>query len=98
MDISITTTTENQLLKRIEFKGTLTFTGATPAYPQIRQALATQLKVKEDVIAIKQVLTSFGATQATFTAYVYETVDQLVKIEPKIKAKKEKKAAEEKKA
>ena len=57
--------------------------------------------MKEDVVVIKHVLTEFGSTRAAFAAYIYESVEQLQKIEPKVKAKKDKKAAapaEEKKA
>jgi len=96
MEITITTKTENPLLKRTEFLGTISFTGATPAYPQIKQELAKTLKAGEDVIALKQVLTAFGKQEATFTAYVYETAEQLKNVEPKVKAKKEKKAEEKK--
>lgn len=96
MEITITTKNDNGLLGRSEIKGTLSFTGATPAYPQVKQSLATQLKVKEDVVVIQHVLTEFGSTKANFTAYVYESPEQLQKIEPKVKAKKEKKAAETK--
>ena len=98
MEITITTRNQNNLLGRAEIEGTLSFTGATPAYPQIKQALATQLKVKEEVIAIKQVLTEFGQTKARFTIHIYDTPEQLLKTEPKTKVKKEKKAVEEKKA
>lgn len=96
MEINIVERNENSLLGRAELQGTISFTGATPAYPQIKQALATQLKVKEEVIAIKQVLTEFGVQRAKFVVYVYETPEQLQKIEPKVKAKKEKKAEEPK--
>lgn len=96
MDIKITTKTENQLLKRTELKGTLSFTGATPAYPAIKQELAKTLKVGEEFIALKQVLTSFGKQEAVFTAYTYETAEQLKNIEPKVKVKKENKTEEKK--
>ncbi|MBI4142162.1 30S ribosomal protein S24e [Candidatus Woesearchaeota archaeon] len=96
MDIKVTTKTENPLLKRTEMTGTLSFTGATPAYPAIKQELAKTLKVGEELIAIKQVLTSFGKQEATFTVYTYETAEQLKNIEPKIKQKKEKKEEEKK--
>lgn len=100
MEITITVKNQNALLNRIELQGAISFTGATPAYPQIKQALAAQMKVKEDVVAIKQVLTDFGSTRASFTAYVYETAEQLQKIEPKLKEKKAKagEAPAEKKA
>ena len=97
MDITIATNKENPLLKRREVQGTISFTGPTPTYPQLQQALAAQLKTKEDVIAIKNIYTQFGAPKATFFANVYETAEQLKKVEPKVKPKKDKNAAEEKK-
>ena len=96
MEIKITQKKENNLLERTEMNGTITFTGPTPAYPQIKQALAQHLKIKEEVIAIKQVLTTFGTMSATFSANIYQTPEQLQKTEPKAKAKKDKKAEEKK--
>lgn len=87
MDLNTTEKKENNLLERTEIKGTITFTGPTPSYPHIKQALAVHLKVTEDVIAIKQVLTTFGASTATFSANIYKTAEQLTKIEPKVKVK-----------
>jgi len=91
MEITVKAKNENVLLGRTELVGSISFSGATPSYPQIRQVIASQFKVKEDVIAIKQVLTDFGASSASFTIYIYESVEQLKKIEPKLKEKKAKK-------
>ena len=96
MEITITTKNENALLGRTEIKGIISFTGATPPYPQIQQSLAAQLKIKDDVIVIKHVLTQFGATKANLDVYIYQNVEQLKKIEPPIKDKKAKKTEEKK--
>lgn len=96
MDIKITTKQENDLLGRTEYEGVVSFTGATPAYPQFKQEFAAQLKVKEDVVAIKNIWTTFGMQSAKFVVYVYDTPENLVKTEPKVKAKKEKKVEEKK--
>ena len=90
MEITVKNKNENGLLGRIELVGMLSFSGATPSYPQIKQAFAAHFKVKEDIVAVKQVLTDFGATTANFSIYIYESVEQLNKIEPKLKEKKAK--------
>ena len=88
MDIKITTKNENKLLGRTEITGEIGFTAATPSYPDLKKELATNLKVTEDVIAIKNIYTTFGDTKAKFSANIYPNADALKKIEPKLKVKK----------
>ncbi|MBI4451528.1 hypothetical protein HY642_06135 [Candidatus Woesearchaeota archaeon] len=93
-EVTITAKKDNPALKRHELRGTMSFTGATPSNDQCRKAIASAAGAAEDAVAVKQVLTQFGKTQAVFHAYTYASKEQLVKVEPKAKPKKEKKAAE----
>ena len=94
MKITITGKHENPYLFRTEVSGNIVFTGATPSYEQLKKELAGQLSVQEQTIAIMHVYTKFGTSEADFTAHVYQTPEQLQKIEPKKKEKKAKDAAE----
>lgn len=88
MELTITDKHENPYLFRTEMAGKITFTGATPSYDQLKTVLAEQLKVPAQTIAILHVYNKFGATEADFTVHVYQTPEQLAKIEPKPKEKK----------
>ena len=96
MKLSITEKHENPFLFRTEVTGALVFTGATPSYSQLKTALAAQLSVPEQTIAIIHVYTKYGTTEAHFTAHVYQTPEHLQKVEPKKKEKKTKEEAEKK--
>ena len=95
MKLTITEKHENPYLFRTEVKGAIVFTGATPPYNEIKTAMAAQLSVPEQTIAIIHVYTRFGVSEASFTAHVYQTPEQLQKIEPKKKEKKTKEGAAE---
>ncbi|MBI4016437.1 MAG: hypothetical protein HY363_01965 [Candidatus Aenigmarchaeota archaeon] len=98
MEVAIVDKHENPYLFRTEMAGRIKFTGATPSYDQLRTVLAEQLKVSAQTIAILHIFNRFGATEANFTAHVYQTPENLAKIEPKIKEMKtkEQKAQEKK--
>jgi ribosomal protein S24E len=80
MDLTIDKTVENPYLQRKEVRGTVTFTGATPAQKQIAEALAAKLNSKADAIFVAHVYTVFGAQKATFEAHVYPSKEQLAKV------------------
>ena len=96
MELHITQTKENLLLKRKEISGKLLFTGKTPSYAEVADALASKLSVGKEVIALQHVYTLFGKQEATFKVNVYTSSDILKHIEPKVKEKKTAAAAEKK--
>ncbi|MBN1645399.1 hypothetical protein JW851_05190 [Candidatus Woesearchaeota archaeon] len=101
MKIEITETKDNPLLSRKGVKGILTFNTATPSNDILQGSLAKQLNVDKQVIMIKRIKTHFGSSKADFLAYVYNSEDELKRIEPapvKWVEKQEKKAAAKKKA
>jgi len=98
MEITISEKHDNPYLFRTEMQGKIKFTGATPSYNDLRAGLAKQLNVAEQTIAILHVYNKFGATEADFSAHVYQTPEHLAKTEPKVKEikTKEQKAQEKK--
>ncbi len=92
MSFKILSEKENGLLKRKELTGEMIFTGATPSNEHARKEVAAAAKVPEDAVVVKRILCDFGCAKATVFAYAYKTKADLEAIEPKIKAKKAKKA------
>lgn len=97
MQLSITKKKEEPLLSRTEITAFLDFEKATPPYAEVNALLAAHLKADEKLIAIRHIYNLFGAKKAEVIAYVYSDEAKKQFIEPKIKAKKEKKAKEAKK-
>jgi ribosomal protein S24E len=88
MELKITNQKENVLLQRKDVTAHVAFDKATPSNADVAKALATKLSVAEDVIVVKQIDGGFGKHIATISAYVYDSKEQKMKIEPKVKAKK----------
>ncbi|MBS3148597.1 hypothetical protein J4219_06945 [Candidatus Woesearchaeota archaeon] len=87
MELAVKEQKHNPLLKRKELTGTLAFEGATPSNKELTEQLAKKLSVTAETIVMKQILGAFGGTKAEFKAYVYDSKEQLDKVEPKKKVK-----------
>lgn len=96
MEFKITEKKEAILLSRKEITAIIAFKGATPSKEVIKKELASALKANEKLIVIKYVYTSFGSEAAKVIAYQYATEEDMKRIEPKEKIKKEKAPKEEK--
>ena len=96
MELKITEEKEAILLSRREIIANITFKGATPSKETIRKEIASALKSDEKLIIIKHILTSFGSETAKVVAYQYVSEEEMKKVEPKVKVKKEKAPKEEK--
>lgn len=81
MDINITKQTEQPLLNRKIITGSMTFERATPNYAEVKKELSKKLSTSEELIVIKNIYTSFGERNADFNAFVYNTADDLKRIE-----------------
>ena len=70
----------------------------TPSKEEIKKDLAKEAKTKEDLIVIKKTDTQFGSGNSIVTAYIYDSKEDLKKIEPVTKHMRTqaKKASEEK--
>lgn len=84
MEIRIVSTKENPLLKRkeVDFRVEQDPRGKTPARLEVKKAVATKLKIKEEVVFIKKMRTLTGTSTAVGIAHAYETVEQAKFIEP----------------
>jgi ribosomal protein S24E len=95
MAFKLDKTEEKPLLARKEVAGKMTFEGkATPSNADVAKAIASELKTDEKLVVVKHIYTAFGSCEAEIQAYVYNTEEDLKKIEPKEKKKGEKKEGE----
>jgi len=78
---------DNKLLGRKEVTAVMNFDKATPKYDDVKAGLASKFKVEAANIAVQHVYTKFGQTSATVHARIYDSAEQLAKIEPKPKVK-----------
>ena len=63
---------------------------ATPPAQEIKKEIAKTAKAKEELIIIKKINTDFGSGSSVVTAYIYDSEEDLKKIEPTTKHMKEK--------
>ncbi|GAB6284479.1 MAG: 30S ribosomal protein S24e [Methanoregula sp.] len=75
MDVTIESDKRNELLSRREVEFTLKYEGATPSRMQITGKLCALLNVKESLVVLDSLHSSFGMTQVTGTARIYDTED-----------------------
>jgi len=81
---------KNVLLSRDEYLISLPFSGPTPKKDDAKKKISEGLKVSPELVVVKHIYTSFGKQEAEISAYVYESVDILKKVEPvKKEVKKE---------
>lgn len=92
MKLTITEKKENPLLNRLEVKGSLSFTRATPSNEETKKAVANELKTTTDLVVVKGIYTVFGETKAVFNADVYKKKEDLESTEPRPKKAKKREA------
>lgn len=97
MELTLTKERDTPLLSRKRYTFDMTFKGSTPSRNDIRTAVAKQLKADEDLTIIKHVYTRYGAEKARVIAQVYNSVDEMKKIEESGTLKKHEKKEEPKK-
>lgn len=62
--------------------------GKTPQRLEVKKALAAELKVKEELVFVKQMKTKTGTSTAFGFANAYETVEQAKCVEPEYMRKR----------
>ncbi len=77
----------NNLLKRNEITAHLV-EQSNPGFNKAHSLLATELKVAEDLIALKAVRSKFGSNEFTIDAFVYDSAADKLKVEPQQKTPK----------
>ena len=96
MDLKIVQKKDNPLLSRTEIEAEINFfKEPTPKKEDIKKKLASMEKANENVVIIKHIYSSFATGKADVLAYIYKSEDELKKIEPEKKEKKEAKPAGE---
>ncbi|MCX6689615.1 MAG: 30S ribosomal protein S24e [Methanoregula sp.] len=73
MDVKIESDKRNELLSRREVEFTLKYEGATPSRMQITGKLCALLNVKEPLVVLDSLHSSFGRTQLEGSARIYDT-------------------------
>lgn len=79
--------TNNKLLKRKEVIVKEKY-DSNPGFAKATQDIATKFKAQEEAIAIKKINSKFGTNNFEIEAFIYNTVEDKAKIEPKPKEKK----------
>jgi ribosomal protein S24E len=84
MEVKIVSTKKNPLLKRkeVDFRVEQGPKGKTPQRLEVKKAIATELKINEDLVFIKKMQTMTGTNTTVGVANAYETVEQAKFIEP----------------
>jgi small subunit ribosomal protein S24e len=81
MDFEITSDKRNELLSRREVQFNLKYDGATPSRMQIIGKLCALLNVKENQITLDTLNSSFGKTEITGSARIYDSEESRNKTE-----------------
>jgi len=71
MKLTIKKQKDSPLLRRKEIEAELVFTGPTPSKDAVKNDIAGQMKVKADVVEIKEIRTVFGQQASKAVIYVY---------------------------
>ena len=85
--MKILTEKKNHLLKRIEVEATLK-ADSNPGFVEVKKEIVSKMKVSEDNVVIKSIRSQFGKSEFMIEAYVYDSKEQLEKVEPRKKEKK----------
>ena len=101
MDLSITSTEKNNILKFQELKFEIKGLEVTPNRKNVREKICALTNSKEENLVVKSINHKFGSHLILGTARIYESKQAMQKTEPKYMmernfGKAEKKAAEPK--
>ncbi len=74
----------NSLLKRMEVKAMLNSVG-NPGTAKSSKFIAENFKVGEDVVSVKKIENNYGSNEFIIHAFIYDSLGDKVKVEPKLK-------------
>ncbi len=83
MELEIKSKKETPLLSRTRMSGYITHTGKTPTTLEAKELVASKMKAKSDLVAVRHLYPRFGVEKAKVIAHVYNSHDELMKIEDK---------------
>lgn len=102
MEVCVESERYNPLLKRKEVFLRVKFNGSTPARKEVREKIAGLFSVELERVAVDYIKTEFGKREARCYVKIYDSAEDLKKIEdehvilrnfPELKEKKEEKQA-----
>ncbi len=83
MDLRLEQIKENKLLARREVVALITHEGgSTPTRQQVREAIASQLGVKPELVFVRRILTEFGRGASKAEVHIYDSEEQAKVVEP----------------
>ena len=90
MQVKITSEKSNPLLKRREITFSVEHgqTGSTPPRADVRKAVADALKVNTDLVFVRKFETRTGTHVALGKAYVYDSKEHAIVVEPEFIVKR----------
>lgn len=77
----------NELLKRIEAKAIIE-SEINPGFEKSQKEIATQFKADENLVVVNSIKSKFGTREFLIDAFIYDSLDDLKKLETKKKDKK----------
>lgn len=81
---------KSHLIDRTTIMADFPHTGkATPSNAEIKKAIAHELKVDEHLVVIKKIDTKYGEGNSKIKAYIYDSIEELKKLEKYEAPKKE---------
>ena len=87
---------QNKLLNRREVQVVME-SSSNPGFEGAKKIIGDNFKAKEEMIAVKKVKGKFGRDTFLVDAFIYDSVGDKERIEPKVKVKKSAEGAEAKK-
>ncbi len=81
MEVYVEMDRQNPLLKRREVYCRLSFEGKTPSRSEVRAKIAGLMNAEPERIVVDYIKTEFGKTEAKCYVKIYDTVEDLQKIE-----------------
>jgi len=84
--MNIITNFYNPLLKRKEINASIE-AESNPGFEKTKKEIALHFKANDDVVVIKKVEGNFGRSSFLIDAFVYDSLEDKNKIEPKKKVK-----------
>lgn len=81
MEVYVEKERHNPLLKRREVYCRLSFEGKTPSRKEVRAKIAGLMNAEPERVVVDYIKTEFGKTEASCYVKIYETVEDLQKIE-----------------
>lgn len=94
METEITKKEENKMLGRKEVSATVSFTGPTPKRKEIKDSVCGKIGANPDLVALREIKNEYGTRKVGVKAHVYESKEQMSKVEPEHIRKKEESSAE----